>query len=79
MTETIPSNQVENGADNRWLFTAQEIDQIAKYLVCNQRRYRENMIIPRSFAPTVIKSNEEKRVEAIFESCPFKAVLSLLA
>lgn len=61
------------------LFTPQEIDQIAKFLVLNQRRERENMIIPRSFTPTVIKSKEEKLVEATFESCPFKSVLSLVA
>ena len=63
----------------RRLFTPQEIDQIAKYLVAHQRRQRENIIIPRTFTPTVMKSREEKTVEAIFESCPFKAVLSLVA
>ncbi|XP_042239003.1 mitochondrial import inner membrane translocase subunit Tim22-like [Homarus americanus] len=70
---------VSDGGRRIPLFTPQEIDQIAKFLVGNQRRERENMIIPRSFTPTVIKSKEEKTVEATFESCPFKAVLSLLA
>lgn len=67
------------GGDKKPLFTPQEIDQIAKFLVLNQRRERENMIIPRSFTPTVIKSKEEKMVEATFESCAFKSVLSLVA
>ena len=64
---------------NKTTFTPEQIDQIAKYLVLNQRRERENMIIPRSFSPTVIKSREEKAVEAVFESCSFKSVLSLVA
>ncbi|XP_071522503.1 mitochondrial import inner membrane translocase subunit Tim22 isoform X2 [Panulirus ornatus] len=68
-----------DGVKRPTLFTAKEIDQIARFLVGNQRRERENLIIPRSFTPTVIKTREEKAVEATFESCPFKAVLSLLA
>nr|XP_053628177.1 mitochondrial import inner membrane translocase subunit Tim22-like [Cherax quadricarinatus] len=61
------------------LFTPQEIDQIARFLVANQRRERENLIIPRTFTPVVMKSREEKAVEAVFESCPFKGILSLFA
>lgn len=72
------TTNVEN-EKKRALFTPEEIDQIAKYLVGNQRRERENIIIPRTFIPTVIKTREEKAVEAIFESCPFKSVLSLVA
>lgn len=61
------------------IFTPEEIDEVARFLVTNQRRERENIIIPRSFTPTVIKTYEEKRISAIFESCPFKAGLSCVA
>ena len=49
---------------------------MARFLVLNQRRQRENIIIPRTFIPTVIRSNEEKMISGFFESCPFKAGLS---
>ncbi|XP_066987849.1 mitochondrial import inner membrane translocase subunit Tim22 [Macrobrachium rosenbergii] len=77
-SETNNENAIQAQV-RRTLFTPQEIDQIARYLVGNQTRVRENVIIPRTFVPTVIKTKEEKTVEAIFESCPFKAVLSLVA
>ncbi|KAK8732245.1 hypothetical protein OTU49_006993 [Cherax quadricarinatus] len=70
---------ITNKGKHGVLFTPQEIDQIARFLVANQRRERENLIIPRTFTPVVMKSREEKAVEAVFESCPFKAVLSLFA
>lgn len=81
MSTTTAGGIGEDGTGKRKLpvFTPQEIDQIAKFIVGNQGRERENVIIPRSFTPTIIKSKEEKAVEAMFESCPFKAVLSLLA
>lgn len=52
------------------------LDTLARYFIGNNYRYRENIIIPRSVAPTVIKSNEEKMIEAFFESCPFKTLMS---
>ncbi|KAK8719312.1 hypothetical protein OTU49_014110 [Cherax quadricarinatus] len=70
---------ITNKGKHGVLFTPQEIDQIARFLVANQRRERENLIIPRTFTPVVMKSREEKAVEAVFESCPFKAILSLFA
>ncbi|MPC39281.1 mitochondrial import inner membrane translocase subunit Tim22-like [Portunus trituberculatus] len=75
----MASNVGVGDGTNKPLFTPQEIDQIAKYLIMNQRRQREKLILPRSFTQTVIKSREEKTVEAVFESCSFKAVLSLVA
>lgn len=51
-------------------------DALGKYLVSNHERYRENIIIPRTFGPPMIKSNEEKMIEAAVESCPFKAIMS---
>ncbi|XP_076058910.1 mitochondrial import inner membrane translocase subunit Tim22 [Oratosquilla oratoria] len=77
--ETNISSQGNDTSTQTTLFTAKELDEIAKFLVTHQRRQRENIIIPKSFVPTVIKSMDEKRVEAIFESCPFKACLSCAA
>lgn len=51
-------------------------DKIAVYLVGNQQRFRENIIIPRTVAPVQIKSNVEKRMETIAESCTFKSICS---
>ncbi|XP_066144944.1 mitochondrial import inner membrane translocase subunit Tim22 isoform X2 [Euwallacea fornicatus] len=44
-----------------------------------KKRYRENIIIPRNLGPVQIKTNEEKMVEAFFESCPFKVIMSCVA
>ena len=57
-------------------FTPKDMDFLLKHFVGNTYRYRENVIIPRTLGPVQIKSIDEKRVEALFESCVFKAVLS---
>jgi mitochondrial import inner membrane translocase subunit TIM22 len=64
---------------NHVKFTPQEIDSIAKYFVGNTYRYREHVVIPRTVGPIQIKSDQEKQVEAIFESCAFKSVLATVA
>lgn len=38
--------------------------------------YRENIIIPKMYGAVQIKTNEEKLVEAAFESCAFKSLMS---
>ncbi|XP_073959451.1 mitochondrial import inner membrane translocase subunit Tim22-like [Choristoneura fumiferana] len=53
-----------------------DYDSLAKYLVGNNYRYRENIIIPPFLGPIVIKTNEEKMIEAAVESCPFKSLTS---
>lgn len=53
-----------------------DYDSLAKYLVGNIYRYRENIIIPRVLGPVIIKTNEEKMIEATVESCPFKSFTS---
>ncbi|CAB3369993.1 Hypothetical predicted protein [Cloeon dipterum] len=58
------------------LFTSDEYDQAAKYMMGGLSRYRENIIVPRNMGPVTIKTNEEKMVEGFFESCPFKAGMS---
>ncbi|VVC97072.1 unnamed protein product [Leptidea sinapis] len=55
-----------------------DYDSLAKYLIGNIYRYRENIIIPRVLGPVVIKSNEEKMIEATVESCPFKSLTSCI-
>lgn len=39
-------------------------------------RYRENIVIPRTQGPVTIKTNEEKMMENVMESCPFKSFMS---
>lgn len=60
----------------RSFFTNEEWDRLALYLIGNNTRYRENIIIPRMMGPIKIKTREEKFVEAAFESCAFKTVMS---
>ena len=70
------SNMATDSSRNRVTFTPEEWDAIARYFVGNNTRTRENIIIPRSAGPVKIKTEEEKMVEAFFESCAFKSVLS---
>ncbi|KOB62303.1 Mitochondrial import inner membrane translocase subunit Tim22, partial [Operophtera brumata] len=55
-----------------------DYDSLAKYLVGNQQRWRDNIIIPRILGPVLIKTNEEKMIEAAVESCPFRSVTSCI-
>lgn len=55
-----------------------DYDSLAKYLVGNNTRFRENIIIPRILGPIIIKTNEEKMIESTIESCPFKSVTSCI-
>ena len=55
-------------------FTAEEFDQLSKYFIGNNCRYRENIIVPRTAGPVQIKSDDEKRVEDLFQSCAFKSL-----
>ena len=57
-------------------FSAEEIGALTKYFIGNTYRYRENIIIPRSVGPIHIKSADEKRVEAVMESCAFKSFVA---
>jgi import inner membrane translocase subunit TIM22 len=65
--------------DRRVFFTNEEWDRLALYLIGNNTRYRENVIIPRIIGPVKIKTREEKMVEAAFESCAFKTLMSCVA
>lgn len=51
-------------------------DRVAQYFVGNNQRYRENIVIPKMMGPVQIKTNEQKMVESVFESCAFKTTMS---
>lgn len=64
---------------SRVFFTNEDWDKIALYLVGNNNRYREDIIIPRMMGPVKIKTSEEKMIENFFESCAFKTGMSCAA
>lgn len=72
VNKTIPSVTKRD----KVLLTDAELDDIALFLVGNNQRFRENIIIPRMIGPVQIKTNEEKRIESIMESCAFKSIMS---
>lgn len=72
LTKTIPSA----AADKKIFLSDADLDKIALFLVGNQQRFRENIIIPRMLGPVQIKTIEEKRIESVMESCAFKSVMS---
>lgn len=39
-------------------------------------RHRENIIIPNNLGPVKIKTNEEKMVESVLDSCFFKSFMA---
>lgn len=57
-------------------FSPKEMDSLMKYFVGSNCKYREQIIIPRTVGPIHIKSIDEKRVEAAFESCAFKSLVA---
>jgi len=74
LTKTIPSAPAD---DSKKVFLNDaELDNIALFLVGNQQRFRENIIIPRLLGPVQIKTIEEKRIESVMESCAFKSIMS---
>ncbi|XP_075216620.1 mitochondrial import inner membrane translocase subunit Tim22 [Lycorma delicatula] len=57
-------------------FNDNVLNELALFFIGNTYRYRENIVVPRSMGPVFIKTNEEKMVEAVFESCAFKTGMS---
>ena len=53
-----------------------EWDRIMLNIIGNQQRFRENIVIPRILGQVHIKSNDEKRIEMVMESCAFKSFMS---
>ncbi|RZC33472.1 Tim17 domain containing protein [Asbolus verrucosus] len=67
---------MSNPPQQKRQLTPEEWTYLTHYFVGNNQRFRENIIIPKNLGPVQIKSNEEKMVEAFFESCPFKSLMS---
>ncbi|XP_043504729.1 mitochondrial import inner membrane translocase subunit Tim22 isoform X2 [Polistes fuscatus] len=63
--------------ENKKVFMSNaEWDKLAVHLIGIRERYRENIIIPTTIGPVQIKTNEEKMVERVMESCVFKSIMS---
>lgn len=67
---------ISSPTPRRYGFNPDEVTSLMKHFVGNNYRFRENIIIPRTVGPIQIKTPEEKRVEAIFESCAFKSLVA---
>lgn len=77
MDQSESSNNLPIKEDDKRVFINDtDWDKIAVYLIGNQQRFRENIIIPRMIGPVKIKTNEEKMVERAMESCAFKSIMS---
>ena len=63
-------------AEEKGKISGDVFESLTKHFVGNNNRYRENIVIPKNFGPVKIKTNEEKMVEAAFESCAFKSMMS---
>lgn len=76
MNSSNENRLLPDSESNSMIFGDPNFGKIIRYLVGNNQRYRENIIIPPLFGPVQIKTKEEKMVEAVFESCPFKSAMS---
>ncbi|CAG0923689.1 unnamed protein product, partial [Notodromas monacha] len=63
-----------NGPGGFASLAAQVGEEILRYTMDWKNHYRENIIIPKLMGPVMIKSKEEKMIEAAFESCAFKSI-----
>ena len=83
---------MENKSETKILFTEKEFDDVTKYLIGNNVRLYPNLIVPQTCGkmklfinlrynhcppgPARILSTEEKMMQSITESCPFRAGMS---
>lgn len=74
LTKTVPSAPADES--KKVFLNDAELDNIALFLIGNHRRFRDNIIIPRMLGPVEIKTNEDKRMERIGETCIFKGFSS---
>ena len=70
-----PPPSKEKG-ERRFFTNDGDWDKLAVYLIGTQQRFRDNIIIPRTVGPVQIKTNDEKRIERVMESCVFKSICS---
>lgn len=54
----------------------QEFSGILRLLLIDKQRIRSNVLIPTGLVPQKIKTKEESMIEATFESCTFKTLMS---
>ncbi|KAF5285117.1 hypothetical protein FQA39_LY16806 [Lamprigera yunnana] len=62
--------------ENKRQMTSEEWLNLSNYFLSTNQRFRENIVIPKTLGPVRIKTNEEKAVESVFESCAFKSAMS---
>jgi len=67
MDSQVPSPTVLNDKD---------FHDILMALLSNDPKYKQSLVVPRTLGPIAMKTREEKLVEAGFDSCAFKAVMS---
>lgn len=58
------------------LLSSAEFKMAMLRLISPDPKLREGVLIPRTYGPVMIKTNEEKMIESIFESCIFKCIMS---
>uniref|UniRef100_A0A1Q3FB94 Mitochondrial import inner membrane translocase subunit TIM22 n=1 Tax=Culex tarsalis TaxID=7177 RepID=A0A1Q3FB94_CULTA len=75
-SEDQPSGEQQPPKTTGIFFPNSELDEVARHFIGNNTRFRENIIIPKMYGVVQIKTNEEKLVEAAFESCAFKSLMS---
>lgn len=63
-------------ASEKSIISDTDMDNIALYLIGHQQRFRDNIILPRTVGPVRLKTNEEKLIENVMESCTFKSIAS---
>lgn len=66
---------ISNSEEKRKLSNEDWVN-LTNFFVGNNTRYRENIVLPKNLGPIKLKSDEEKMVEAAFESCAFKSLMS---
>jgi len=69
-----------NGGNQRTIrFTPEEFEQATKYLTGTMMRPYPNIIVPQSAGPASVRPREEVMMQTVFESCPFRGLMSFCA
>lgn len=51
-------------------------DVMRRLINPDQRKYMGQILIPSTYGPVVIKTRDERLIDAFFESCAFKCIMS---
>lgn len=68
--------EANNASAEPFFFADTKLNNMAKHFVGNNCRYRENIYIPQVIGNNPFKTNEEKMIESVMESCAFKTAIS---